>query len=143
MIADWWFDEAKNARYLPQRRKDAKPGKRKPSFLGAFGALASENFLNLIYRDISQKVSERGAEMIVDKEFFNVKYKEGSLDPKAAQLILFAVNLAIGHEHGAKLHLGRARELGASEDEIWETVVYTMRPVAANVRNFAKAIIAK
>ena len=73
--------------------------------------------------------------MSTDKEFFNVKYKEGSLDPKAAQLILFAVNLAIGHEHGAKLHLGRARELGASEDEIWETVVYAMRPVAANVRN--------
>src|SRR5687768_6609279 len=81
--------------------------------------------------------------MTTDKEFFNVKYKEGSLDPKAAQLILFAVNIAIGHEHGAKLHLGRARELGASEDEIWETVVYAMRPVAANVRNFAKAIIAK
>ena len=142
MITEWWSDEAKNARYLPQRRKDAKPGK-KPSSLGALGALARENFLNLIYRDMSQKVSERGAEMTVDKEFFNVKYKEGSLDPKAAQLILFAVNLAIGHEHGAKLHLGRARELGASEDEIWETVVYTMRPVAANVRNFAKAIIAK
>ena len=69
--------------------------------------------------------------MATDAEFFNVKYKEGSLDPKAAQLILFAVNLAIGHEHGA------------SEDEIWETVVYAMRPVAANVRNFAKAIIAK
>jgi alkylhydroperoxidase/carboxymuconolactone decarboxylase family protein YurZ len=143
MIAEWRSDEAKNARYLPQRCKDAKPGKRNPSFLGALGALARENFLNLIYRDISQKLSERGAEMTVDKEFFNVKYKEGALDPKAAQLILFAVNLAIGHEHGAKLHLGRARELGASEDEIWETVVYTMRPVAANVRNFAKAIIAK
>jgi alkylhydroperoxidase/carboxymuconolactone decarboxylase family protein YurZ len=81
--------------------------------------------------------------MTVEKEFSNVKYKEWSLDPKAAQLILFAVNLAIGHEHGAKLHLGRARELGASEDEIWETVVYTMRPVAANVRNFAKELIAK
>ena len=39
--------------------------------------------------------------MAKDAEFFNVKYKEGSLDPKAAQLILFAVNLAIGHEHGA------------------------------------------
>jgi len=140
MIADWWSDQAKNARYLPQRRE---AWKKNPSFLGALGALARENFLNLIYRDMSQKVSERGAEMTVDKEFFNVKYKEGSLDPKAAQLILFAVNLAIGHEHGAKLHLGRARELGASEDEIWETVVYTMRPVAANVRNFAKAIIAK
>ena len=35
------------------------------------------------------------------------------------------------------------RELGASEDEIWETVVYAMRPVAANVRSFAEAIIAK
>jgi len=81
--------------------------------------------------------------MAKETEFFNVKYKEGSVDPKAAQLILFAVNLAIQHEHGAKLHLGRARELGATEDEIWETVVYAMRPVAANVRNFAKAIIAK
>jgi alkylhydroperoxidase/carboxymuconolactone decarboxylase family protein YurZ len=81
--------------------------------------------------------------MAKDAEFFNVKYKEGSLDPKAAQLILFAVNLAIGHEPGAKLHLGRARELGASEDEIMETVVYTMRPVAANVRNFAKKLMAK
>ena len=25
--------------------------------------------------------------MTVDKEFFNVKYKEGSLDPKTAQLV--------------------------------------------------------
>jgi len=44
-------------------------------------------------------------------EFFGIEYKEGALDPKVSQLIRFAVNLAIGHEHGAKLHLGRAREL--------------------------------
>jgi AhpD family alkylhydroperoxidase len=81
--------------------------------------------------------------MTVDKEFFNVKYKEGSLDPTTAELIRFAVNLAIGHEHGAKLHLDRARKCGASEDEVWEAVVYAIRPVAARVRNFAKAIITK
>jgi alkylhydroperoxidase/carboxymuconolactone decarboxylase family protein YurZ len=81
--------------------------------------------------------------MTVEKEFFNVKYKEGSLEPKSAQLILFAVNIAIGHEHGAKLHLGRARELGATEDEVTETLVYAMRPAAAKVRNFANPIIAK
>src|SRR5207244_12895496 len=76
-------------------------------------------------------------------ELFGVQYKEGSLDPKAAELIKFAVNLAIGHEHGAKLHLGRARECGASEDEVWETVAYAMRPVAAQVRNLAKEIVAR
>jgi AhpD family alkylhydroperoxidase len=81
--------------------------------------------------------------MVRDAEFFNLKYKEGSLDPKTAQLILFAVNLAIGHEHGAKLHLGKARENGATEDEIQEAVVYCMRPVAAKVRNFAKDILSK
>jgi alkylhydroperoxidase/carboxymuconolactone decarboxylase family protein YurZ len=91
----------------------------------------------------SKEIPKGDMTMAKDAEFFNVKYKEGSLDPKAAQLILFAVNLAIDHEHGAKLHLGRARELGASEDEIWETVVYAMRPVAAKVRNFAKELIAK
>lgn len=80
--------------------------------------------------------------MAKQTEFFEIPYKEGSLDAKAAELIKFAVNLAIGHEHGAKLHLGRARESGASEDEVWETVVYAMRPVAAQVRNFAKAIVA-
>ncbi|TMB64539.1 MAG: carboxymuconolactone decarboxylase family protein [Deltaproteobacteria bacterium] len=80
--------------------------------------------------------------MAKQTEFFEIPYKEGSLDAKAAELIKFAVNLAIGHEHGAKLHLGRARECGASEDEVWETVVYAMRPVAAQVRNFAKAIVA-
>jgi len=51
------------------------------------------------------------------------------------------VNLAIGHEHGAKLHLGSARELGASEDEIWETVIHAMRSAAANVRNFARPLL--
>ena len=55
-----------------------------------------------------------------------------------------AVNhFTIGHEHGAKLHLDRARKCGASEDEVTEAVVYAVRPVAAKVRNFAKAIIAK
>jgi len=81
--------------------------------------------------------------MAKEIELFNIHYKEGSLDPKTAEFIKFAVNLAIGHEHGAKLHLERARECGASEDEVWEAVAYAMRPVAAKVRNFAKTIIAK
>ena len=81
--------------------------------------------------------------MAKEIELFNIHYKEGSLDPKTAEFIKFAVNLAIGHEHGAKLHLERARECGASEDEVWEAVAYAMRPVAAKVRNFAKAIIAR
>ena len=80
--------------------------------------------------------------MAKQMEFFDIQYKEGSLAPKAAELIKFAVNLAIGHQHGAKLHLGRARECGASEDEVWEAVVYAIRPVAAQVRNFAKEIVA-
>jgi alkylhydroperoxidase/carboxymuconolactone decarboxylase family protein YurZ len=76
-------------------------------------------------------------------ELFGVQYKEGSLEPKTAEFIKFAVNLAIGHEHGAKLHLDRARKCGANEDEVWEAVAYAMRPVAARVRNFAKTIVAK
>jgi len=81
--------------------------------------------------------------MAKQMEFFDIQYKEGSLDAKTAEFIKFAVNLAIGHEHGAKLHLDRARKCGASEDEVKEAVVYAVRPVAAKVRNFAKAIIAK
>ena len=81
--------------------------------------------------------------MTQDKEFFNVKYKEGSLDPKSAQLIFFAVCIAIGHEDGARLHLKKARECGATEDEITESVVYAMRPAAAKIRNLAKAVIAE
>jgi len=76
-------------------------------------------------------------------EFFDIQYQEGSLDAKTAEFIKFAVNLAIGHEHGAKLHLDRARKCGASEEEVREAVVYAVRPVAAKVRNFAKAIIAQ
>jgi AhpD family alkylhydroperoxidase len=79
--------------------------------------------------------------MTVEKEFFNVKYKEGSMDPKTAQLVFFAVCVAIGREQGARNHLRRAREAGATEDEIMEALVYTMRPIAANVRDFGKAII--
>lgn len=81
--------------------------------------------------------------MTVDKEFFNVKYKEGSLDPKTAQLVFFAACIAIGHESGAKRHLAKARKCGASEDEIAEAVVYAMRPAAAKVRELAKAVIAQ
>src|SRR5262245_14776496 len=79
--------------------------------------------------------------MAKQTEFFNIEYKEGSLEPKTAEFIKFAVNLAIGHEHGAKLHLDRARKCGASEDEVWEAVVYAIRPVAAKVRNFAKSLV--
>jgi alkylhydroperoxidase/carboxymuconolactone decarboxylase family protein YurZ len=79
--------------------------------------------------------------MAKQTEFLGIEYQEGTLDEKVSQLIRFAVNLAIGHEYGAKLHLGRAREAGASEDEIWETAVYALRPVAAQVKNLAKKII--
>ncbi|HEX9444911.1 MAG TPA: carboxymuconolactone decarboxylase family protein [Candidatus Binatia bacterium] len=79
--------------------------------------------------------------MAKQMEFMGIEYKEGVLDAKMSQLVRFAVNLAIGHEYGAKLHLDRARKAGASEDEIWETAVYALRPVAAQVRNFAKKII--
>jgi len=81
--------------------------------------------------------------MVVEKEFFNVKYKEGSLDAKTAQLIHFAVSVAIGYEFGAKHHLVKARECGATEDEITETIVYTMRPAAAKVRNFGNTVVSK
>jgi alkylhydroperoxidase/carboxymuconolactone decarboxylase family protein YurZ len=78
-----------------------------------------------------------------EKEFFNVKYKEGSLDPKTAQLILFAVCMSHGYENGAKLHLGKARECGATDDEILEAVVYGMRPPAALARNVARNLSVK
>lgn len=81
--------------------------------------------------------------MTKEKEFFNVRYQEGSLEPKTAELIRFAVCLVIGHEEGTKNHLAKARRFGASEDEIRETVVFTMRPPAAKVRNLAKEIIGK
>jgi len=79
--------------------------------------------------------------MAKEVEIFGIKYKEGCLEPKVGELIRFAVNLAIGHEYGAKLHLGRARERGATEDEVWEAVAYAVRPVAAQVRNFAREIL--
>jgi alkylhydroperoxidase/carboxymuconolactone decarboxylase family protein YurZ len=41
--------------------------------------------------------------MATEKEFFNVNYKEGSLDPKTAQLIFFAVCFATGYEFGANI----------------------------------------
>jgi AhpD family alkylhydroperoxidase len=72
-----------------------------------------------------------------------VKYKEGSLDPKTAQLIHFAVSVAIGYEFGANHHLTKARECGATEDEITEAIVYTMRPAAAKVRNLGKSLISR
>lgn len=81
--------------------------------------------------------------MAEQKEFLGVKYKEGSLDPKAAQLIFFAVCVAIGHAGGAKRHLDKARECSASEDEISEAMVYAMRPAAAKVRDLAKEIISR
>jgi alkylhydroperoxidase/carboxymuconolactone decarboxylase family protein YurZ len=80
--------------------------------------------------------------MTTEKEFFNIKYKQGSLDPKTAQLVFFAACIAIGHEGGARRHLKQARECGATEDEITEAMVYAMRPAAAKVRDLAKAVIA-
>lgn len=79
--------------------------------------------------------------MTKEAQFFNIPYKQGSLEPKTAELIRFAVCLVIGHERGAKNHLAKARTFGASEDEIWETVVFTMRPPAAKVRYLARDIV--
>jgi alkylhydroperoxidase/carboxymuconolactone decarboxylase family protein YurZ len=76
-----------------------------------------------------------------DAEFFNVKYKQGTLDPKTNHLIRFAVCLVTAHEEGARNHLAHLRKLGVTDDELWETVVYTMRVPAAKVRYFAKRII--
>lgn len=81
--------------------------------------------------------------MAIEKEFFNVKYREGSLDAKTAQLILFAVCTATAYEFGAKLHLGKARECGASDEELTEALVYAMRPAAAKVRNLGSQLLAK
>jgi AhpD family alkylhydroperoxidase len=97
----------------------------------------------LLVDHISSRIIKGRKNMATEIELFGVRYKEGSLDAKAAELIKFAVNIAIGHEHGAKLHYDRARKHGASEDEVWETIAYAMRPVAAKVRNFAKDILAK
>ena len=80
--------------------------------------------------------------MTTDKEFFNVKYKEGSLDPKTAQLIFFAVCISIGHEEGAMLHLKKARECGASEDDDPKRR-YTRWLGGGEARDPAKTIIAK
>ena len=79
--------------------------------------------------------------MAKDAELFGIRYKEGSLEPKVSQLIRFAVNLAIGNESGVKHHLEDARKEGATDDEIWETVVYAMRPVTAQVRGLARRVI--
>lgn len=46
--------------------------------------------------------------MAKESEFFGVKFKEGSLEPKVSELIRFAVNLAIGNESGVKRHLEEA-----------------------------------
>ncbi len=77
------------------------------------------------------------------QNFLVLNTKKGSLEPKVGELIRFAVNKAIGNEHGAKRHLEGARKCGASEDEVWETVVFSMRPVAAKVRNTAREIISQ
>ena len=79
--------------------------------------------------------------MAKEFEFFGVKFKEGSLEPKVSELIRFAVNLAIGNESGVKRHLEEARKHGASDDEVWETVVYSMRPVSAQVRGLARKVV--
>jgi AhpD family alkylhydroperoxidase len=81
--------------------------------------------------------------MATDKEFYNISYKEGSLEPKTAELIFFAASIAIGHDNGAKLHLGKARERGATEEEIAEAMVYAMQSAAAKVRYLGRNIIVK
>ncbi len=54
-----------------------------------------------------------------EAEFFGVKYKEGSLEPKVGELIRFAVNITIGNEHGAKCHLENARNAELQSKGLW------------------------
>lgn len=66
---------------------------------------------------------------MTDSDVPPAKYKEGSMAPKTAQLILFAVCTSHGYENG--------------DDEILEAVVYGMRPPAALARNVARNLAVK
>ena len=55
--------------------------------------------------------------MAKQMEFFNINTRKGRWSLRRG-VHKIRVNLAIGHEHGAKLHLDRARKCGASEDEV-------------------------
>jgi alkylhydroperoxidase/carboxymuconolactone decarboxylase family protein YurZ len=49
-------------------------------------------------------------------------YTPGALDVKTKLLIAFALDAAGGREDGARILLGRAREVGATDEEITEVL---------------------
>ena len=65
--------------------------------------------------------------MATEVELFGISIRKVLWIPRLRSLSKVAVNLAIGHEHGAKLHFDGARKHGASEDEMWETIAYAVR----------------
>jgi alkylhydroperoxidase/carboxymuconolactone decarboxylase family protein YurZ len=77
------------------------------------------------------------------KKVFELAMAPGALDPKTKTLISLALDAYAGADQGVRVLAGRARELGATEQEINETLrisysVSGSRPLAAATAAFQK-----
>ena len=61
------------------------------------------------------------------KEFAGLYYREGALDPKTMQLVALAAMAAAGCTSRVPGRFAAAKQAGATDDELSETLMYAMR----------------
>lgn len=67
-------------------------------------------------------------------------YKEGALDVRVKELISVAVSTVVRCEPCIKIHAGRAKEAGATEDQIAEAISVAMFVAAGSQAHWSKAL---
>src|SRR5438876_350869 len=68
--------------------------------------------------------------MAQPKEFAGLRYREGAIDPKTMQLLALAAMAAAGCTSLVPGRFAAAKQAGATDDEISETLMYAMRGAA-------------
>jgi AhpD family alkylhydroperoxidase len=68
------------------------------------------------------------------QEFFNAAYAEGTIDRKTKHLIALGASLAAGCDPWARYCLAVARELGATDEELQETMAISMTVGATKIK---------
>jgi AhpD family alkylhydroperoxidase len=76
------------------------------------------------------------------QEFFNAAYAEGALDRKTKHLIALGASLAAGCDPWTRFCLAVARELGATENELKETMAIAMTVGATKIQILQESALA-
>jgi AhpD family alkylhydroperoxidase len=115
-----------------------RAGFRDAEIVGETGFNSSPATRGTLFR---AKKTEGGCSMSIKdglekyREFFDVAYADGAMDRKTKNLIALGASLGAGCEHLINHHLAVARDMGASEEELTETMAIAMTIGASKIQS--------